>query len=123
MAIRVAKLESTINTLSIEVKGLKKIVSIIWRRLKETLPFLSQTIDTGQLLARTQLLTLLIERFSIEELDDVIFENGINPEAISGDTLNVRARNLIEYVERDGQLSVFVESLRTKRPSVEWPEG
>ncbi len=60
-----------------------------------------------------QVLTAL---FNLDELDDLAFQLNIEPEKIGGDTRGKRARALVDYTERHGQLEELVKLARKLRP-------
>ena len=121
-ALRIAVLEDTSETMELEIAGVKKIVAIMWRRLTTAIPFLSQTIDTGELKSRNLLSHLIQHHFDLEELDGLAYEMGINPENFGGDTLKARTEKLIRYTERNAMLSILVATCEVKRPNIEWPD-
>lgn len=80
-------------------------------------------LDTGKMLDPLIPIKYLIENyFSLEELDELAFESGINPEAIAGVTIGERARALVMYADNHGLLPVLLGTCELKRPSIDWPE-
>lgn len=114
-------MEDRLDVTATEIKGLKQALTKIWRRLQEYLPLLSSSIGTKELRARSALVAGLVAAFDVSELADLIYELGINPEEIRGETISERARELVQYVERNGMLPVLVGACEIKRPSMDWP--
>lgn len=56
------------------------------------------------------------------ELHNLCFELDINYESLSGDTIEEKARELVEYCYRRGHLIDLVERCQELRPQVEWPD-
>lgn len=60
--------------------------------------------------------------FNMEEMNTLIFSIGYRPEQIEGDTAEVRARSLVEFAARRGELPMLVQRAREMRPTVRgWP--
>jgi hypothetical protein len=64
---------------------------------------------------------LIRDYFSLEDMNDLAFEIGITPERISGDTTQVRSRNLVIYADNRGVLADLLRTCEIKRPLVDWP--
>lgn len=75
----------------------------------------------GRDLARAQLGALLKRHFSVEEINEIAFELGIDGDDLAGDTSGERARELLLYVERNGRVMQLVALCQQKRPLVAWP--
>lgn len=75
--------------------------------------------DTEQL---AQLRQLLANRFSDGELRDLCFDLGVDYEGLPGAGKADKARELVAYMERRGQLTDLVRVGRHSRPDVPWPE-
>jgi hypothetical protein len=71
---------------------------------------------------RKQLHNLMNDRFTIDDLDALFFDDGGDWEQLAGETKGKKVRAIImHYLHRDG-LSKLIEILKKERPSVEWPE-
>lgn len=82
-----------------------------------------QDMDTPRRLDPLIPIKLLIESyFSIEEIDDLAFNMGINPERIAGETIGERARGLVIIADNKGRLPGLLNECRKERPHVDWPE-
>lgn len=66
---------------------------------------------------RGQLLNLLIQRFNLDELEALCFRLNVPWEDLSGNTLNAKARALIEYMERRGHLDDLTDAVERVRSS------
>jgi len=60
----------------------------------------------------------LRDRFSAEELRTLCFDLGIDIENLPGDTKPAKAQQLVEYMERRGQLDRLVAAIRAARGPV-----
>lgn len=72
-------------------------------------------VDTGDLARK------LAKHFSIEEIDLLGYDIGIDHEEIKGDVKSERAMNLIEYCERRGILYQLILQAQEQRSNVDWP--
>lgn len=63
---------------------------------------------------------LLIEFFNLNELQNLCFSLNIPFEDLSGDTLNEKSRELINYAYRRSRLQDLIEVAEKERPSVNW---
>ena len=61
--------------------------------------------------------------FSLEELNRLCFDLGINHEDLEGSTLPAKAQSLTEYCDRRGRLPDLVNALKLARPNVSWAEA
>lgn len=68
------------------------------------------------------LVYLIRSHFSLEEIDELAFDSGFNPEEIRGETIGERARALVIYASNHGQLPVLLGTCEIKRPFLEWPK-
>lgn len=59
--------------------------------------------------------------FNIEEIDDLAYRLGINPEDINGRTRSRRAVELVGHVQRRDKTDQLVDVCRALRPEAEWP--
>lgn len=64
---------------------------------------------------------LLVDHFSVEELDELAFTAGIPPESYGGHTRPARALALVQVASRHGKLEELVGQARAERPNVRWP--
>src|SRR5215212_7962520 len=67
---------------------------------------------------RTQLLKLISQRFSAEELHTLSFNLGIDYDNLAGSSKEAKARSLIEYCERTNQLERLSQAVQEERKSV-----
>ena len=77
--------------------------------------------DTGELKARATFHELIVAHFSNEELMQVCFNLGVFWDRLPGDTLDGKARALIEKLEREQRLYQLVGECQRMRPQVMWP--
>lgn len=68
-----------------------------------------------------QLREQITEYFSKSELKDLCFVMGIKYEDLHGETITEKARELITFCLRHGQLQALVQQCRQLRPHVTWP--
>jgi hypothetical protein len=80
-------------------KGLK-VQDIAPQHITATAPTGPSTVVPG----RRQLNQRLIKSFSLDELNDLIFELGLSPDDIAGNTVRAKARELVLYCERRDRL-------------------
>lgn len=59
---------------------------------------------------------ILIKSFSLSELNDLLFDLGVNYENISGDTLPSRARETVLYFQRHSRFDELVAAVQKARP-------
>ncbi|MCB8943257.1 MAG: non-canonical purine NTP pyrophosphatase [Ardenticatenaceae bacterium] len=71
---------------------------------------------------RTIFLELLNQAFSVDEMDDLIFGLGFDPEEIPGKVKREKARELILFCNRRGQTAALLTACRTTRPQLAWPD-
>lgn len=67
-----------------------------------------------------KLLDLMIQCFSLVELQDLCFKLYVNYDEISGTNLNGKARELIQYLRRRGHLDRLVDLCKHERPNIDW---
>lgn len=60
--------------------------------------------------------------FNLEELRTLCFELGINYDALGGEGLPGKARELLLHAARQKQLPQLVAALRQARPAIAWPD-
>lgn len=70
----------------------------------------------------TRLRMLMVEVFNLEELKSLMVDLGIVGENISGDNLEGKIRELIEYARRTGRVGKLIEHCQELRPAREWDE-
>lgn len=61
------------------------------------------------------------QAFDNEEIDDLAFFFGIEPENIIGQSRSRRAISLVNNIERRGIIGQFVGRLQQLRPNIIWP--
>jgi len=71
---------------------------------------------------QTHLRLLLAERFSEGELRTLCFDLGIDYDDLPTGGKSDKARDLVDWMARQGQLPALVEAGRLQRPDVSWPE-
>ena len=78
---------------------------------------------TAELQARVSLHEMLVGHFNNEELMQLCFRLGVFWDRLAGDTLDGKARALIEKMEREERTYQLVGECQRLRPNVLWPEG
>lgn len=68
----------------------------------------------------SEVAALIQTHFNLDELDALVFELGVNGEEIGGHTITSRPFHLVEYCQRHGLVERLLETLRRKRPFVDW---
>lgn len=71
---------------------------------------------------KAKLRDILVEHFNSSELHNLCFDLGIRHESIAGNTIEDKARELIEYCFRRGKLEELVNRCRELRPNMDWSE-
>ena len=66
--------------------------------------------------SRAALMLKIYHGFSIQEINDLAFQLGINPEELSGDTVKARARELVSIAGRRGVMTDLLALVREERP-------
>lgn len=56
--------------------------------------------------------------FDMDEMATLMFDIGIDDEALAGRTRAARARELVDYAERHGQLDVLAAAVNASRPDI-----
>lgn len=84
--------------------------------IKAISPFLKQTPIP---LDPTILHPILVERFSLEELQTLCFRLKVDYETLGGEGTESKARELLEYLERHDELEKLVNYIHEKRPDIE----
>ncbi len=78
--------------------------------------------NSVHLSALTQLRLLLAERFSEGELRTLCFDLGLDYDDLPTGGKSDKARDLVGWMARQGQLPALVEAGRLQRPDIPWPE-
>lgn len=71
---------------------------------------------------RIRLHELLVEAFTLAELQTLCFYLGLDYEELPGSTKSAKALELITYFERRGNLPRLIDELKSRRPNTSWPE-
>lgn len=114
--LRIEELEQGINILSDQVLALDQVPK--WPRR-------SAAIAAGERKPAVNTVKFqreLIDRCNNEELDQIIFNFGLKPDDIPGDTLSARATELVRYAIRHGQLHQLAAVSAELRPEGDWYE-
>jgi hypothetical protein len=61
---------------------------------------------------------VLDTRFSMEELQEVCFELGLEWDDLAGGTRGAKARELINFLRRRGRLEALVDIIGRNRPDI-----
>ena len=69
---------------------------------------------------RTDLRNKITASFNDDEIRSLCFDLGIEYENLVGETREAKARELVTYCERTGQVSQLANRCRELRPSVDW---
>lgn len=64
----------------------------------------------------SELRDILVKSFSLSELNDLLFDLGVNYENISGDTLPARARETVLYFQRYSRFDELAAAVQKARP-------
>lgn len=83
---------------------------------------LLKEVDSGLLDQLAGLVGLIKEHFSLEEIDELAYGIGIEPENLPGQTRSRRARELVEFARRQGTLPQLVGACMIARQQVIWPQ-
>lgn len=75
----------------------------------------AQGMDYSQV-DKKQLLDVLINHFNLYELQDLCFDLDIQYDDLPGSTLSMKARELIQYMDRRGYLPNLVTAVKNLRP-------
>lgn len=65
---------------------------------------------------------LLIEHFSLSEMQDLCFEIGIDYELLAGAGKHDKARELLDYCRRHGRMASLMAACRKARPFAVWSQ-
>ncbi len=80
-----------------------------------------EQMRAAQIWLRNSLFNILRDKFDLEELHTLCFLSGIDYDDLPGQTKSGKARELIAYAERHGQLAALVGTGREQRPDIWWP--
>lgn len=130
-----ASMEATIRALSEQVRGMHAEISRLQNKVADlTLGvgvLSSQLMGLGHLpdyvpaaaekeadppMDTTAIYNRLIREFDVNELDDLAYRMGVDVGELAADTKSGRARELVQYAERHGELNKLVASLSDVRP-------
>jgi hypothetical protein len=65
----------------------------------------------------------ITDAFSLEELRTLCSDLGVDYDNLGGEGKEAKARELVSFLNRRGELSLLVEYCLSKRPAYPWPEG
>ena len=65
---------------------------------------------------------ILTERFNDDELRSLCFDLGVDYDNLGGEGKAGKARELVAYLERRGDIPKLVEAVRQARPGISWDE-
>jgi Effector-associated domain 7 len=68
----------------------------------------------------TDLRLKIVEHFDDEELRTLCFDVGVDYDNLRGQGKEAKARELIDYMQRQGRLSDVIQACRKARPRVDW---
>ena len=69
---------------------------------------------------RANLITLLEQGFSLNELGRLSFDMGIPADVVGGDSRPIFAQRLVEFIDRRGDLDDLVARAKLERPNLDW---
>jgi hypothetical protein len=88
------------------------------RRLPEEVPSSVTAAPQDERSRLTQLRTLLVERFNLEELRTLCFDLGVEYENLPGEGKSAKARELVAHLARRGRTQELVRLIVELRPDV-----
>lgn len=112
---------SMIIELRNKVAALEAYVATLVRQLQENgiapaaLPVALAT-TAAPVVDKRQLAQRIAALFDLDEMSTLMFDIGIDDEALAGRTRQARARELVDYAERHGQLDVLAAAVAAQRP-------
>lgn len=71
-------------------------------------------------LSRGELRRRMVQAFSLEGLDALMFDLGVPAGEVPGQTKSERAIGLIDYMTERGRFSKLLEQLQRERPDTDW---
>lgn len=103
-----------------KVAALEAYVATLVRQLQENgiTPAALPPIATAAPIDKRQLAQRIAALFDMDEMSTLMFDIGIDDEALAGRTRQARARELVDYAERHGQLDVLAAAVNASRPDV-----
>lgn len=104
-----------------EIAGLKSQTLEQERLLKAVGVKKKKKKDTGYFASRGQLLSLIIEHFNTDDLENICFDLGVPYDSIPGIGKRAKAQSIIEYFENRIEMYKLLDVLQLERPHVEWP--
>ena len=92
------------------------------KKLEEDIAFVRSLLkpDTGKLQARATFHDQMADLFNIDELHQICFDLDVRFDAIPGETVGEKTRELYLYMERRGDLYRLVRICQQERPSANW---
>lgn len=90
--------------------------------MEETVAFLRSLLRPGtdKLTARATFHDQMADLFSLDELHQICFDLGVRFDRLPGETIQDKARELYEHMERRGDLHRLVDACQRERPSANW---
>ncbi len=104
-----------------EYRGLAEMWREVANQRGEQLRRIGITPDTqAAATTLTRLATDLRRLFSEDEIDQLAFEIGVNPDELAGEGIVERSRNLVLMMDRRNKLGALVAAMRAARPEAKW---
>ena len=66
---------------------------------------------------------LLVDHFSLEEIHTLCIDLGIRYDDLGGDGISIKARELLQFLQRTGRLEDLLVRVEQLRPTVAWRAG
>jgi hypothetical protein len=76
--------------------------------------------DTALVMSRATLRRNIADHFNDNELQNLCFDLSIEYENLAGETREAKARELVIYCERNGQINQLIKLCRDLRPKAKW---
>jgi hypothetical protein len=76
--------------------------------------------EPNELEIAIQVQTVLASRFDLEEFKTLCFRLGVGFDALRGEGLEGKTRELAAYFQRRQQISLLVEAIRQYRPDIDF---
>lgn len=99
-----------------DIAGLQAQIDAVATRIEDARP----KTDTDRLRRRKLLHVAIADTFNVSEMNVLAGELGIRDGDIDGQMHEERALNLALYMQRHGRFHELIETLKQKRPSVQW---
>lgn len=114
-----------IGNLRAEVARLSAIVVILSKQLEAAniVPVIDVTAPATVNVAGLSLSMLkrrMMRAFTIDGLNSLMFDMGIDDEEIASGNKSERTQGLIDYVVQRGRLVELIEQLKQERPGIRW---